>query len=57
MGEARDAVAKLTVYFEDLNYESITESESMGIWGFLGTLGGTLGLYGGNNPIGLFRRE
>ncbi|VDK47512.1 unnamed protein product [Anisakis simplex] len=45
--EARTNLAKLEVYFEELNYESVVESPAQDVWMLLSTIGGTLGLYVG----------
>ncbi|KAK0395440.1 hypothetical protein QR680_001280 [Steinernema hermaphroditum] len=45
--EARTNVVKLEVYFEELNYQSITETPAMDIFDLLSNIGGTLGLYVG----------
>ncbi|VDN37569.1 unnamed protein product [Gongylonema pulchrum] len=43
--EARTNLAKLEVYYEELNYESVVESPSQDVWDLLSNIGGTLGLY------------
>uniref|UniRef100_A0A915PR56 Uncharacterized protein n=1 Tax=Setaria digitata TaxID=48799 RepID=A0A915PR56_9BILA len=45
--EARTNLAKLEVYYEQLNYESVVESPSQDVWDLLSSIGGTLGLYVG----------
>uniref|UniRef100_A0A915ARW1 Amiloride-sensitive sodium channel n=2 Tax=Parascaris univalens TaxID=6257 RepID=A0A915ARW1_PARUN len=42
--EARTNLAKLEVYYEELNYESVVESPAQDVWVLLSNIGGTLGL-------------
>uniref|UniRef100_A0A914RZB9 Uncharacterized protein n=1 Tax=Parascaris equorum TaxID=6256 RepID=A0A914RZB9_PAREQ len=54
--EARTNLAKLEVYYEELNYESVVESPAQDVWVLLSNIGGTLGFSYENGCIG-YRAE
>ncbi|GFR83345.1 amiloride-sensitive sodium channel subunit gamma [Elysia marginata] len=52
--EVRDEFVNVVIYFEQLNFETITESPAYEIDQFLSDIGGTIGLYVGLSVLAFF---